>query len=123
MDLSRLVSMLASVAPTIALALGGPVAGLATTALSQALTGKPDTTSDQIGLMLSKPTADQFAKIKEAEQAFAQKMKELDIDVIRLAVSDIASARQREMTTGDHVTPRILAFLVSIGFFGILGFM
>jgi hypothetical protein len=123
MDLSRFVSTLASVAPTIALALGGPVAGLATTALSQALTGKPDTTSDQIGLMLAKPNADQFAKLKEAEQSFTQKMKELDIDVMRLAAADLASARQREMATGDHATPRLLAFLVSIGFFGILGFM
>ena len=123
MDLTRLVSTLASVAPTIALALGGPVAGLATTALSQALTGKAGSTPDEIGLMLAKPNADQFAKIKEAEQAFTQKMKELEIDVVRLAAADIANARQREITTGDHATPRLLALLVSIGFFGILSFM
>lgn len=123
MDLTRLVSTLASVAPTIALALGGPVAGLATTALSQALTGKSGSTTDEIGMILAKPNADQFVKLKEAEQAFQQKMKELDIDVIRLAAADSASARQREITTGDHTTPRLLALLVSVGFFGILGFM
>lgn len=123
MDLSKLMANIATVAPTVALALGGPVAGLAVTALSQALTGKQDTSSDQLALMLAKPTADQITKLKEAEQAFAQKMKELDINIIQIAAADLASARQREMTTGDHLTPRVLAVLVSVGFFGILGWM
>ena len=122
-ELSRVVATIASVAPTLALALGGPVAGLATTALSQALTGKTESSQDQIGMILAKPNADQFVKLKEAEQAFMLHMKELDIDVVRMAATDMAQARQREMMTGDHLTPRLLAMFVSIGFFGILAFM
>ena len=38
MDLTKLISGIAAEAPTVALALGGPVAGHAVTALSQALT-------------------------------------------------------------------------------------
>ena len=68
MDLTKLISGIATVAPTVALALGGPVAGLAVTALSQALTGKQDTTTDQLSLLLAKPNADQITKLKEAEQ-------------------------------------------------------
>ena len=123
MDLTKLISGIATVAPTVALALGGPVAGLAVTALSQALTGKQDTTTDQLSLLLAKPNADQITKLKEAEQAFNQKMKELDINIVQIAANDLASARQREITTGDHLTPRFLAVLVSVGFFGILGWM
>jgi hypothetical protein len=123
MDPTKLIGKIASVAPTVALALGGPIAGLAVSALSQALTGKQDTSSDDLNLLLSKPSADQITKLKEAEWAFNQKMKELDINIIQLAASDLASARQREMTTGDHLTPRVLAVLVSLGFFGILGWM
>ena len=123
MDLTKLISGIATVAPTVALALGGPVAGLAVTALSQALTGKQDTTTDQLSLLLAKPNADQISKLKEAEQAFNQTMKELDINIVRIAANDLASARQREITTGDHLTPRVLAVLVSVGFFGILGWM
>ena len=121
MDLTKLISGIATVAPTVALALGGPVAGLAVTALSQALTGKQDTTTDQLSLLLAKPNADQITKLKEAEQAFNQTMKELDINIVRIAANDLASARQREITTGDHLTPRVLAVVVSVGFFGILG--
>jgi len=123
MDLTKLISGIATVAPTVALALGGPVAGLAVTALSQALTGKSDTTTDQLSLLLAKPNADQITKLKEAEQAFNQTMKELDINIVRIAANDLASARQREITTGDHLTPRVLAVVVSVGFFGILGWM
>jgi len=123
MDLTKLISGIAAVAPTVALALGGPVAGLAVTALSQALTGKQDTTADQLSLLLAKPNADQITKLKEAEQVFNQTMKQLDINIIQIAANDLASARQREVTTGDHLTPRVLAVLVSVGFFGILGWM
>lgn len=123
MDLTKLIPAIASVAPTVALALGGPVAGLAVNALSQALTGRQETTTDQLSLLLSKPNADQIAKLKEAEQAFNQKMKELDINIVQIMAADMASARQREMATGDHLTPRVLAVLVSVGFFGILGWM
>ena len=123
MDLTKLISGIATVAPTVALALGGPVAGLAVTALSQALTGKQDTTTDQLSLLLAKPNADQITKLKEAEHAFNQTMKELDINIVRIAANDLASARQREITTGDHLTPRVLAVVVSVGFFGILGWM
>ena len=99
------------------------MAGLAVTALSQALTGKQDTTTDQLALLLAKPNADQITKLKEAELAFTQKMKELDINIVQIAANDMASARQREITTGDHLTPRVLAVLVSVGFFGILSWM
>ena len=55
--------LIGSVAPTIATALGGPVAGMAVKALSGALFGHEDATSDDIKTALANPTADQLAAL------------------------------------------------------------
>ena len=49
--------LLGSVAPSIATALGGPLAGMATKALSQALLGNEDGSEDdlQVALLASSP--------------------------------------------------------------------
>jgi hypothetical protein len=46
-------------------------------------------------------------------------MKELDIDLERIAAGDRDSARNREIQTKDW-TPRILAAVVTVGYFGTL---
>jgi hypothetical protein len=46
-------------------------------------------------------------------------MKQLDIDLEKIAAEDRASARQREMVVRDK-TPTILAYLYSFGYFFIL---
>lgn len=43
------------------------------------------------------------------------------MEAARLA--DVADARKREAATGDTLTPRILALLVTAGFFGVLGYL
>ncbi len=49
-------------------------------------------------------------------------MKELDIDLERIAAGDRSDARDREVKTGDW-TPKVLAFGITTGFFGILVWM
>jgi hypothetical protein len=116
-------SIVGAVAPTIAAALGGPLAGVAVSALSSQLLGKKDGTPDEIGAAVLAGGPDALLAIKQSEQAFASRMKELDIDIERLHQTDRSSAREREAKTGDTLTPRLLAGLVTLGFFGALAWL
>lgn len=114
--------LIGSVAPTIATALGGPVAGMAVKALSGALFGHDSATEDEIRTVLANPTGDQLAALKKIDADFAVQMKALDIDLERIAAGDRASARDMQKETKDWI-PRALAVTVTIGFFGILLYM
>jgi len=103
--------LIGSVAPTIATALGGPVAGMAVKAISNALFGHGDASQDEIQDALANPTADQLAALKKIDADFKVQMKSLDIDLERIAASDRDSARNMAIMTHDW-TPRILAFVI-----------
>lgn len=112
-DWKRLVG---SVAPALATALGGPLAGVAVSALSEAMLGKPDGSVDDVAAAIRTGGADALLKIKDAERAFTTRMRELDIDLERIHQADRASAREREGKTGDSWTPRILGAIIIGGF-------
>ena len=114
--------LIGSVAPTIATALGGPVAGMAVKAISGALFGHDSATEDEIRTVLANPTGDQLAALKKIDADFAVQMKSLDIDLERIAAGDRASARDMQKETKDWI-PRALAVSVTIGFFAILLYM
>ena len=113
----------AAVAPGIATALGGPLAGVAVSAISDKLLGKPDGTESEIATAMATGGTDALAKLKEAEQAFQVRMRELDIDLERVHQADRDGARQREANTNDTLTPRLLAMGITCGFFGVLGWL
>jgi Na+/H+ antiporter NhaC len=114
--------LIGSVAPTIATALGGPVAGMAVKALSGALFGHEDGSQDDIMTALANPTAEQLSVLKKIDADFKVQMKSLDIDLERIAAGDRASARDMQKETKDWI-PRALAVSVTIGFFAILLYM
>lgn len=114
--------LIGSVAPTIATALGGPVAGMAVKAISGALFGHDGATKDDIMTALANPTGDQLAALKKIDADFAVQMKALDIDLERIAAGDRASARDMQKETKDWI-PRALAVSVTVGFFAILLYM
>ena len=114
--------LIGSVAPTIATALGGPVAGMAVKAISGALFGHDSATEEEIRTVLANPTADQLAALKKIDSDFAVQMKSLDIDLERIAAGDRASARDMQKETKDWI-PRALAVSVTVGFFAILIYM
>ena len=113
MDWRKIVG---AVAPTLATALGGPLAGMAVSAVSDALLGKPNGTEGEITAALQAGGGEALARLREAERAFAVRMRELDIDVEKLHQLDRASARERERNTGDKATPRALAAIIVGGF-------
>jgi len=108
---------LKQIAPTIATALGGPLAGLAVDAISKAVGIDPKDVNKTIAE--GKLTADQIAQIKTAELAMAARAQEMGLDFEKIAVDDRKSARQMQSTTQSWI-PGIMAIAVTIGFFGIL---
>ena len=48
---------------------------------------------------------------------------EVELERFRLDAEDRGSARAREAQTGDTLTPRLLAGAITIGFFGVLGYL
>ena len=108
---------LRAIAPTIASALGGPLAGLAVDAVSKAIGIDPKDVNKTIAD--GKLTADQIAQIKTAELAMAARAQELGLDFEKLAVDDRKSAREMQVATQSWL-PGAMAIMVTIGFFGIL---
>ena len=113
--MDALLNLVRTVAPSLASAVGGPLAGMAVRTISEVLLGKPDGTEAELEQAAAQATPEQLLALKKAEQDFAVKMRELDIDLERIANADRDSARNREIKTKDWM-PRILAFIVVGGF-------
>ena len=120
--METLLNIVKTVAPSIATAVGGPLAGMATRAISEALLGKPDGTEDELLQAAKTATPEQLLALKNAEQDFAIKMRELDIDLELISNEDRNNARNREIKTKD-ITPKILAGGITFGYFGVLFYM
>jgi len=114
--------LLGQLAPTLATALGGPMAGLAVKTLSNVLLGNEEGTEEDLVKALGSATPEQLANVKQIDADFKVRMKELEIDLERISSGDRDSARKREMTVKDH-TPKILAAGITLGFFGCLFWM
>ena len=109
---------LAKLVPTIATCLGGPLAGLAVTAVSKALGIDEDKVQNVIDS--GKLNAEQIASLKQAEIELQRQAQELGLNFEQLAVQDRASARDLQKETKSFIPP-VLSILVTLGFFGILG--
>lgn len=114
--------LLSSVAPSLATALGGPLAGMATKALSLALLGNEDGSEDDLQTALRTASPEQLATVKKIDADFKVQMKSLDIDLAALAVNDRKSAREMQRETRDWL-PRLLALFITGGYFGIIGWV
>jgi hypothetical protein len=118
----KIISIVRTVAPTIASAVGGPLAGMAVRTISDALLGKPDGTEEELAQAALAATPEQLLALKKAEQDFIVQMRELDIDLERIGNQDRDSARNREIKLKD-VTPKVLAAIITVGYFGVLFWM
>lgn len=110
---------LRTVAPSLAHILGGPLAGSAVGALSNALLGKPDGTEDEIAAIVSTGSPETLLKLREADNEFKLAMKQAKIDIEKVHADDRADAREMQKETKDWA-PAILALFSFSGFFGIL---
>jgi hypothetical protein len=107
----KIKSLVGTVAPTLGTALGGPLGGMAGQFLADTL-GVPKENLEETVLNANPDT---MLKIKEADQAFKLKMKELDITEEQLHAKDRDSARNLAIKTSIY--PQIVqSVMYDIGF-------
>lgn len=100
-------SVLSTVAPGIATALGGPLAGLGTKAIISALGLGPDASEAEIAAAVNGATPADLLALKKADQEFALELKKLDVSLDDIAAKDRDSARKRASEQNDW-TPQII---------------
>lgn len=112
MKFGAIKSLVGAVAPTLGAALGGPVGGAAVQVLTSVLGCKPDEKS--IEQAMSQASAEDLAKIREAELEFDAKMKQMDVDVFALETADKQDARakfSKDWTARAIAIGSLLAFI------------
>jgi len=115
--------LLKTLAPTLASALLGPMGGIAVTALGKIL-GVNSATTETISKVFQdgKLTPEQLSAVKQLELQYQNEERERGFKYSELEFKDTQGAREMQIATQSKVPP-ILATLVTIGFFGILGFL
>ena len=97
MKLKELAKGIAGVAPTIATALGGPLAGAAVGALSRALLGHERGTIDDLLPTLTSLTPEQSAALYAADRELRAELARLDVRRDELVIEDRTGARGRDV--------------------------
>lgn len=106
---------LGKVAPALATALGGPMAGVAVGMAAQALGLTEGATEDDLAVAVASGNPDTLLKLRQCDADFKLKMKELGVKLEEINASDRASARDMAAKTG--IQPQVvLATIYVLGF-------
>lgn len=117
-DWKKLVQGLA---PVLGTALLGPLAGTAIAQLGAAILGKSDASEAEVAAALSTGalTGEQIVAMKTADIAFETRMRELDIDLVKINqasdeayLKDVQDARARQVQTKD-LMPNYIFWLMA----------
>ncbi len=107
--------IIGQVAPSIASALGGPLAGTAVKYLSQAFFGHGNASAEELNDAMQNASPDQLVSLKQIDADFKAKMAQIGVDLERIAADDRKSARDMQKETKDWI-PRALAVSVRSAF-------
>lgn len=118
----KLKEIVGAVAPTLATALGGPLAGVATRAIATKLLDEPGAAVEDVEGAIGAASSEDLIKLKELEFEFRAEMEAAGVELERVAASDRDSARKRQSTMRDW-TPSVLGLAIILGFFGLLGYI
>jgi hypothetical protein len=104
-------------------ALGGPLGGAAAAFIADKL-GLDNKTLESVSEVLNsgKMSPEQISAIKLAEIDFQKFLEQNKIDLAKLDMENTKSARDMQIGT-KSMTPSIMSYLITAGFFGILGYM
>lgn len=107
--------LIRSVAPSLATALGGPLAGVAVREIAGKVLGKPDATEDDVAAAMAAANPETLLKLRELDQQFKKDMAALGVELERLDSADRKDARARQVAMKDW-TPNVLAAIVLLAF-------
>ena len=99
-------SIIGTVAPTIATALGGPMAGAAVKFLGSQFLGDENASEETVANFVRDANPETLMQIKQADQEFALQMERLGVDVFKLEVEDKKDARSNFK---DSYMPSVLS--------------
>lgn len=107
-------------APAIATALGGPLAGMATTALCGFFGLGSDASEADIAKAIAGMSPEQAIALKKIDLEFSAKMKELDIELDRIYMQDRDSARKMATVQGIWFQIILTTFCIAVFTTGML---
>ena len=115
--------ILKALAPTLASAVLGPLGGVAVSAIGK-IFGIDNATTESVSKAFQdgKLTPDQLAEIQKLELQYQNDEKERGFRYAELEYKNTDSARQMQIVTKSPF-PAILSGGITLGFFGILGWM
>jgi len=111
--LDKIKNLVGTVAPALGSALGSPLGGAAISMIADKL-GVPNN-QQAVEKAIRQATPDEMLKLKEADNEFEIKMKELDVDVFRLETEDKQNARA---AFSKDWTTKLMGLLTLSGFMG-----
>jgi hypothetical protein len=109
----KIGGLLKSLAPTVAEAAGGPLAGMAIKMVASKI-GAPDASAEKIEEILE-TQPEKAMLVKQADREFQDRIREMEIDLesFKAEVDDRKDARNK---FSDDPTPKIFAMFALLGF-------
>lgn len=111
-DMSNVPAFLKNIAPTIATALGGPLAGMGLEFLSEAVFGDKNKSPEELFEALGKLTPAQVAAIKQKDREFALELAKQKVKLSELEIQDRISARNRQVSMNDKAVTWLGFFIL-----------
>ncbi len=102
---------LGAIAPTLATALGGPLAGAATKFLASNLLGDESSSLEDIEAAIIGASPEQLAILKSIDKEFKISMEKLGVDVFKLEVADKGNAR---LNNKGSFMPAVLSITLTL---------
>ena len=116
-------SLVAKVAPVLATALGGPMAGVGVKVLAETLGLPSDTPEDQLEALVAQEVQSNpevAVRLREAEQAFELRCRQMGIDYEKMFLEDVQDAREMNVASGQGFVKK-LSFTFVLAFFVLFG--
>ena len=115
-DSSLNVAIIGNIAPTVATAIGSPVAGEIISAVAGIVGAKePSTAAISDVINQGKLTSEQITELKKYELQLQDLERERGFRYEELSTKDVADARARDVSSKDNVN-RNLAYLIIVAF-------